>query len=197
MRNKSEVLAIVTGLFHEHGYHGTTMRAIARALEMRETQIYVTFGSKEDMLWEIIVRMAHLFLAQAHLVSRELLPFEQLQSLITRHLEIVMQERDYVTVFARDWMFLDEERRAEIRAMRASYEAYFYRVIQEGMESGLFRIADAQVACQFVLSALNWIQSGSLSVDVAHQTVFTDQYTSLVCYGFNIENGTSKQLEQK
>jgi TetR/AcrR family transcriptional regulator, cholesterol catabolism regulator len=186
MRNKSEMLAIVASLVHERGYHGTTMREIAKSLDMREAHLYALLGSKEDILWEIIVRVAQLFLAQARSIPREIPLLEQLRLLIYKHLEMIVQEQDNVTICTRDWMLLDAERCTEIQALRESYESYFYRVISEGRNRGLFQISDAQIACIFVLSALNWTQPWPLAIDAANLPAFAEQYTLLMCRALNL-----------
>ena len=50
-------------MFSRQGYHATTVRDIARELNMQGGSLYAHIDSKEDMLWEIVERAAAQFLA--------------------------------------------------------------------------------------------------------------------------------------
>ncbi|GHO86128.1 TetR family transcriptional regulator [Dictyobacter formicarum] len=180
MHNKEELWPIVAKLFGDNGYQGTAMRDIARALEMSEAHVTGLLGTRDEMLWHIVARVAGLFLTQARTVPRTISPAEQLHLLIYRHLEVVSQDREHVRVFLRDWIFLNEAHRQEIQAMRETYDAYFYRVIVAGIKEKAFRVPDSLLACLFVLSALQWTHQWFNASDVLTFTRLADQYSALV-----------------
>ncbi|GCE03155.1 TetR family transcriptional regulator [Dictyobacter aurantiacus] len=180
MRNKEELWTIVAKQFGDKGYQGTTMRDIARVLEMSEAHVVGLLGTRDEMLWHIVSRVAGLFLTQARTVPRTISPAEQLHLLIYRHLEVVSQDRDHVSVFLRDWVFLDDVRRQEIQAMRETYDAYFYRVVVAGVKEKVFRVSDSLLACLFVLSALQWTHQWFNASDALTFTRLADQYSVLL-----------------
>ena len=60
------------------------------------------------------------------------------------------------------------------------YEASFRRVIEEGIQQGVFHVEDAVLASIFVLSALNWTYQwfrpdGPMSIEQ-----LADQYTVFI-----------------
>ncbi len=168
--SKTDILSVAGTLFSEQGYHGTTMREIARACDVKDASLYSHIKSKEEILWEIVSRSAHLFLAGARSVPQSLAIREQMKLLISGHLEVIARDPQYATVFFGEWRVLAPELRNEIKALRDTYEGYFQRVIEEGVRQGIFQVTNTRLACLFVLSALNWTYQwfdpqGPLSVE--------------------------------
>ena len=56
---------VASDLFREHGYAGTSIRDIARALSVQGASLYAHVTSKEDVLWAIVDRAAARFEAAA------------------------------------------------------------------------------------------------------------------------------------
>lgn len=52
-------LARAVGLFWHKGYHGSSMKQIEQALDMRPGSIYATFGCKDGLYSEALARYAH------------------------------------------------------------------------------------------------------------------------------------------
>lgn len=170
MHTKSEILATAGELFSERGYHGTSMRELAKALNMRGASLYSHINSKEEILWEIVNEVADQFLALAEAVPQHIPPEEQLAQLVRSHLKVIAHELHYAIVFFHEWKFLDPSLRDRVKAKRDAYEASFCRIIEEGMRQGLFQVANPRLAALFVLSALNWTyqwfrQDGPLSIE--------------------------------
>ena len=61
----SEIEDAASSLFHEHGYSGTSVRDIARALDIQGASLYAHVASKQDVLWSIVERTATRFEAAA------------------------------------------------------------------------------------------------------------------------------------
>lgn len=59
--NREEVIAKATNLYWEKGFHGTSMRNLQAAVDMRPGSLYATFGSKENLFRESILHYAANF----------------------------------------------------------------------------------------------------------------------------------------
>ena len=81
MHRKADILTTARNLFSERGYHGTSMRELAKSLDLKGATLYSHIHSKEEMLWEIVSMAAEQFLAQARSVPSTLPPEEQLSRL--------------------------------------------------------------------------------------------------------------------
>ncbi|HLI88808.1 MAG TPA: TetR/AcrR family transcriptional regulator [Ktedonobacteraceae bacterium] len=156
MRHKTEILTIAGELFSERGYHGTSMRELGRALDMKSASLYSHVKSKEELLWEIINHTANRFLEHARSVPVDISPEQQIASLSRGHLELIAQNLHYATVFFHEWKYLEAPLHDRIKAQSEEYEAFFYRAIEQGVQQGAFHITDIHLAVRFVLSSLNW-----------------------------------------
>lgn len=149
-------------LFREHGYSGTSVRDIARALDIQGASLYAHVTSKQDVLWSIVQRTADRFeeAADAALEGDEDPvpgPASILASLVRAHVGVVTDDIERASVFVHDWRSLSVERRAEMSGRRDAYEARFRSVIAEGISAGTFAPADPAVVAAFLLTALNGI----------------------------------------
>ncbi|MGI8589289.1 MAG: TetR/AcrR family transcriptional regulator [Chloroflexia bacterium] len=181
---KEQIFQTAGTMFSRQGYHATTMRDIARELNMQGGSLYAHIASKEDMLWEIVERAAAQFLAAAlPIVGLPLPAGERLRRMLEAHVGVVARNLDNATVFFHEWHFLSRTRRAEIAAQRDEYEALFRCVIQDGIDAGEFPGADARMGARLVLSAGNWLYQwfhpdGTLSAEAV-----ADQMADMIIAG--------------
>ena len=66
---RREIEDVASTLFHERGYAGTSVRDIARALDIQGASLYAHVASKEEVLWAIVERTATRFEAAADAVD--------------------------------------------------------------------------------------------------------------------------------
>ena len=162
---------VASALFRERGYAATSVREIARALDLQGASLYTHMASKEDLLWSIVWRVAERFRTTVEpLAEGPGTPEARLRAMIAAHVAIVAGEREHAAVFLHEWRFLGPERKADIAARRDAYEARFRNVIAAGMRDGTFRNGDAAVTARALLSSLNGIPAwyrpdGPLSAD--------------------------------
>src|SRR5207247_11480536 len=55
---RREIDEVASELFHANGYAATSVRDIARALDIQGASLYAHVASKEDLLWAIVDRAA-------------------------------------------------------------------------------------------------------------------------------------------
>jgi TetR/AcrR family transcriptional regulator, cholesterol catabolism regulator len=170
---RREIDEVASGLFHANGYTGTSVRDIARALDIQGASLYAHVASKEDVLWSIVDSTATAFergtdsaLEDASAAD----PIDRLAALVEAHVETVTADPERASVFVTEWRHLSSERRNAIAARRDAYEARFRETIRDGIAVGAFRQTDADVAATFILTALNGIPAwyhadGRLSAD--------------------------------
>lgn len=66
---KEQIFSTARALFSERGYPATTVRDIARELNMQVGSLYAHINSKEDVLWQIVDGAAEQFLAAVEPVA--------------------------------------------------------------------------------------------------------------------------------
>lgn len=183
-----------SALFHVHGYSGTSVRDIARALDIQGASLYAHVTSKQDVLWSIVARMAERFEEAADAVeaadpgaaSHGHGPY--LAALVRAHVEVVTDDVERASVFIHEWRALLGHHRDDIAQRRDAYEARFRTVIADGIAAGEFQPVDPGVAAAFVLTALNglvgWYRpDGRLSV-----SQLADAYATLAIRAIEAES---------
>jgi TetR/AcrR family transcriptional regulator, cholesterol catabolism regulator len=153
---RRQIEDVASALFSSRGYAATSMRDIARALDLQGGSLYAHIPSKEAVLAAIVEEAAEEFHAAVRPVAERPGPAaERLREMIAAHVRVVTGGRERAKVFLFEWSFLGEERRAAVTRSRAAYQAYFERVVAEGVAAGELRAADPRLAAVFILSAMN------------------------------------------
>ncbi len=170
---RREIDEVASGLFHANGYAGTSVRDIARALDIQGASLYAHVASKEDVLWSIVDQAAAAFERAADAAGADATsadPVDRLAALVEAHVEVITGDPERSSVFVTEWRYLSAVRRNAIADRRDAYEARFRSAIEDGIAVGAFHATDAAVAATFVLTALNGIATwfrpdGRLSAD--------------------------------
>ena len=171
---RREIEDAASSLFRERGYSGTSVRDIARAVDIQGASLYAHVASKQDVLWAIVERMAARFEAAADGVEATdpgalvFGPGVHLISLVRAHVGVLTDDIERASVFVHEWRALDSGRRADMARRRDAYEARFRAAIADGVDTGAFAPVDPALTATYILTALNglvgWYQpDGRLS----------------------------------
>jgi TetR/AcrR family transcriptional regulator, cholesterol catabolism regulator len=180
---RREIEAVASELFHERGYAGTSVRDIARALDIQGASLYAHVASKEEVLWAIVDRTASRFEAAAAAAiedaGADAGPAIILDRLVRAHVGVVTEDIQRASVFVREWRSLAKERRAAISRRRDAYEAHFRTVIEDGAREGVFIAVEPVAAAAFVLTALNGLVAWYRPNGRLHEPAIADAYARL------------------
>lgn len=177
---RDEILDAAGQLFSRRGFHATSMRDLARAVNLQGGSLYAHISSKEELLFELVNRAASEFIASAEAVPTSLPARERIRRLVRGHLEVVVHELPNATVFFHEWKFLSPDLQAKVRELRDRYEAHWRRAIEDGAKSGEFSPEDLRLATLFVLSALNWTYQWYRSGGKLSLAALSKQYSELI-----------------
>jgi AcrR family transcriptional regulator len=182
---RREIEDVASSLFRTHGYAGTSVRDIARALDIQGASLYAHVTSKQDVLWSIVERTATRFEAAADAAvsgagaTPVVGPGSRLAALVRGHVGVVTEDLERASVFVHEWRALEGERRARIAQRRDAYEARFRRVIAEGREAGTFAPVDPVVTAAFLLTALNGLVTWYRADGSIPAATIADMYADL------------------
>ncbi|MBC2591768.1 TetR family transcriptional regulator [Rhodococcus sp. PSBB066] len=154
---RETILAAATALFGDLDYPATSIRDIARAVDMLPGSIYAYVESKEAILYEIVSTGIDRFVSAVESIDPATAPDERLEQAIRAHIDIVAENPQRALVVFHQWRYLGDESRAQVIAARRRYEEFFRTTIREGAETQVFRPdLDVRYATLTVLGALNW-----------------------------------------
>jgi AcrR family transcriptional regulator len=132
-RAAAELMAI-------HGYGGTSMRDVARAVGMQMASLYYHFDSKQELLVHIMrVVMEELTAAVSTAIDAvdERDARGRLEAAIVAHVRFQVDRRPDVIVADSEMRALEPGTRPEIVALRDRHQALFRGAIEQGRAQGV------------------------------------------------------------
>lgn len=154
----AEITAVAERLFSRQGYHATSMRQVAREMDLQGGSLYSHITGKSALLEAIVERAADRFQAAMDEVrAAEASPPERLRLALRAHVAVVTENRQAARVYFHDWRHLSPDRQARIARRRDAYEAQWREIVAEGVTSGDFRGVEPRTAALACLSLCNWI----------------------------------------
>lgn len=158
LQRKEEVLAAAEVMFAERGYHATSVREIADALQIKAGSLYAHIETKEDLLFEIVNRAADAyFAAVTPIVEADLVSTEKLRRVIAAHVGVITKSALSASVYTTQWRHLSEPRRSEFAARRDKYEGLLRSLVHQCIRDGIFADIDEKFATLLILSSINWV----------------------------------------
>ncbi|RME39502.1 MAG: TetR/AcrR family transcriptional regulator [Planctomycetota bacterium] len=158
LQRREEILAKAEELFAERGYHATSVRDIADALDIQAGSLYAHIETKEDLLWELVNAAADRFFAAVDpILESDLIPLEKLRRVIAAHVAVVCGNVTSASVYSTQWRHLSEPRRGEFAARRHEYEQKVRDLVRTCIRSGALADVDEKFAALLILSSINWI----------------------------------------
>lgn len=157
---RQDVVVAAGRLFAERGYHGTSMRDLGRELGLLGSSLYAHIESKQDLLVAVVEEGAALFEASAvEALANSESAVDRLRSLISGHVDVVVDNIDVSRTFLNEARVLDSEHRQRVVDARDHYEQAFRDVLNDGRASGVFRPdIDPKAEAIFILSILNALE---------------------------------------
>ena len=155
---RDQILRTAADLFRERGYRASTLDDIARRLGMSKTSLYGYFRAKEEMLAAISRETIEAFTRDLSLVLASRLPAEdKLRRVIRQHVQFVIANRSFLTVFFGEEANLPARFARALAAQKDRYDKGVERIVQEGIRSGVFRDVPARLVVFGLLGMMNWV----------------------------------------
>lgn len=150
-----QLLDAAARLFCQRGFHATSMRDIAKSVDMLSGSIYYHFDSKQDMLLAVYAegarRIGDLVDAAA---AGETDPWRRLEAASAAHLNALsITHRDYAQVMIRTLPQEADGVGGQLREIRRDYEAKFRQLIDALL---LPPDVDRHYLRLMLIGALNW-----------------------------------------
>jgi AcrR family transcriptional regulator len=154
------VLNEALDLFVEHGYHGTTVRDIARQLNQTVPMIYYWYENKQALLVALLSQSIDDLLDRCEkaLSSVGDDPEDQL-SVLVRCLLLYVANRRQLALLDQEVRSLESRNRPAYIVKRDKIEHMLVASIESGVTAGIFTVESPQVASRALISMCRGIAS--------------------------------------
>ena len=139
--------------FADKGFHATTTRDIASGAGLSPAGVYVHFGSKEELLFNLS-RSGHEFALQLmrRAISEGDAPAEQLTNVMARFSEWHVEQYQLARVVQYEHHHLTPEHHTEVLALRKEMDSLVRDVLDRGVADGSFSVDDSADTALALLS---------------------------------------------
>lgn len=166
-----DILGAALGLFAERGYRSTTMDDIAAELNIRGPSLYKHVASKQVLLADLMLgTMARLQADHDAAVASTADPVERLRRAVEAHVRYHARHRSEAFIGNRELNNLEPAHLERLLERRRAYEGSFRRLVQDGVDAGVFDVHSVKLASYALLDlgigvAVWFRDDGELSVD--------------------------------
>lgn len=134
---RQEILAAAATLLASHGYHGLSMRDLARETGMSLANLYNYFASKEDLVFELQTRAFETLVTTAEqALAHVRRPEDRLFAFILNHVRYVAAHGDVMRVLVEEAGELPPDRRQAIRSLKERYFALGRDIVRAVADAG-------------------------------------------------------------
>ncbi|WP_245645158.1 TetR/AcrR family transcriptional regulator [Pseudonocardia acaciae] len=156
---RAAITAAAREVFAERGYHGASIRDIAKVAGLSLSALYHWHSSKQDLLAELIQESTNDYFRAC---ERELGeagddPAERLGAMVRAAVEYRVRRRVESNIAAREWRNLEPAHQERLDGLRRSATRLWAEVIDDGVARGAFGCphpADARRAIQAACNAI-------------------------------------------
>jgi len=163
---RERILRAAATAIAELGYHGMSMRELAKAADMSLSNLYNYFPSKEEILFALQKEAFEALIASAEEtleIAEE--PEDRLYVFISHHVRYVAENPDVMRVLVHEAASLPPEQRAVVRTLKERYFELARSILEQVVETGCGRPAagesvDARELERItynVFGMLNWL----------------------------------------
>jgi AcrR family transcriptional regulator len=158
---RTEILQAAARVIAKHGFHGMSMRKLARATKKGLATYYNYFASKEEVLFELQHRAFTTLIREAGKVLASVEePSDRLHVFISSHIRYLMAHPDIMQILIHEAATLPPKWRKEIRVLKEQYFRIGREVVRQVLNrynSGEIEEPEIERAAYGIFGMLNWV----------------------------------------
>ena len=182
-QRRAEILRSAAAAFSRHGYHGASVEQIARTLGMTKGSLYYYFKDKEEILFfchdyslDILLELLERVEQGPEATDRKV------RSLVVGFVHMLLDELQG-TELTHDIGALSPRLFRKVTAKRDRFENGVRRLVQQGMDDGVFTTGDAKLVSFAILGAMNWITRWYSPTGSASSRRIAEQFADFLLAG--------------
>lgn len=146
------IRAAAIQLFRARGYHGTSIRDLAEAVQMETASLYYHYPSKQHILFDVFSRIMDDLIGGIRVATGgDTSTQERLRAAVRFHVCFHAARQDEAIVSHSELRALSPENLVSIIAKRDQYQTFWQALLKEGVATGCFQIADIPVSANAIL----------------------------------------------
>ncbi len=139
---RTEILAAAARVIADHGYHGMSMRELARATGRGLATFYNYFASKEEVLFALQKGAFETLLKSSEAaIAHTTAPSERLHVFILNHVRYVAEHPEVMRVLVHEAGALPSRRRGVVRRLKNRYFDVGQSIVAEILQHGCGAVA--------------------------------------------------------
>ena len=160
LSRKEQILNTAARLFRKRGYSATSMRDIAREMQMEAASLYNHISSKQAILSELLLNIAQAFTdGMAEIKANEKSNIEKLENLVALHVQLTVDHTDAISLIPNEWVHLEGESIKQFLNLRDQYEKDFNKLLEAAVKDKKLGDINIELASFSILSTLRWLYS--------------------------------------
>lgn len=155
---RTRILDAASTLFHELGYRGTSVDAIAERLGVTKPFVYAYFKGKAEILAGVCGRTTAFAASAAETHADQSGPVRPRLAAMVRELTLrIIEGRVYLAVYFREEMHLPADAYRALSSNRRRFDRALSRLLKQGVESGELDIPHVSVVTQAITGMTTWL----------------------------------------
>jgi AcrR family transcriptional regulator len=145
-QTEQELIDVATALFYERGFHGTSMREIAKLVGVGQGAIYYHVANKQELLYRIAKgSISELLAGGRNVLASYETASDRLDAFVRFHVLYHTEHRLRSKVADDQLHALSEEQLAEVMAIRDGYEEILFSILEQGQRELGWRLRDTRI----------------------------------------------------
>ncbi len=168
---REDILDAAAQVFRKKGFHGSSMAAIAKSVNLQKASLYHHVSSKQEILLELLDRAIEMLTEKiAPIANESAAADKKLRAMIRAYLQVLAEHADLASVLLFEHRSLETRQHARHIPNRDRFESLWRDVLLDGTRAGLFVCPDPGLTVRALLGSLNWTvtwyrPNGELSID--------------------------------
>lgn len=193
--SRDHILESAAEVFSLKGYNGASMADIAEAVGLQKATLYHHFGSKQEILAELLDRAMSIVTGNmAQVLQMESSPDEKLKTAIRTYLQVLCEQPDLSSVLLFEYRSLEKEFYKRHIRNRDMFEKMWRDLVKVGIDSGELHSESVSMTVWALLGVMNWTitwyrPDGKLSAEE-----ISDLFSNLFLDGLRSHKKTAKKI---
>ncbi len=159
---KAQILSVSSKLFREKGYAATSVRDIAREMNMEAPSLYNHISSKQQILDELLLEVVEAFTkGMEDITESKLRDIDKLERLVALHVKLTVEHPDAIALINSEWVHLEGESKDKFVDSRDAYDKNFKKIVRACVEDGYLLDVNIDLVTFSILSTLRGLYAWS------------------------------------